>query len=159
GSDSGLADGRRHWEAYGEDPTDLTRLAEPFPVERPNAKELAELRGQFPEEPDFDSREAYDSAYADWDQRCESALFTPARTTGAVVICHLGCGIREFLIVSGPERGRIWSDTRVDDEPAHDPELHDLTPLHTEDGTPVTFARWYLDWLEQAEASTAAGSP
>jgi len=157
GSDTSLADGRRPWEAYGGDPADLTRLAEPFPVERPNADKLAELRRQFPKEEDFGSRDAFDSAYAAWEQRCEPALFAPERTTGAVVICHLGCGIREFLVVSGPQRGTIWSDTRVDDEPAYNPELHDLTPLRADDGTPMTFARWYLAWLEQAEGRTATG--
>jgi hypothetical protein len=34
----------------------------------------------------------------------------------------------------------------------------DLAPLLDDDGTPVTFARWYTGWLEKAE-STALSAP
>ncbi|WP_190064503.1 hypothetical protein [Streptomyces griseocarneus] len=72
------------------------------------------------------------------------------------MIAHLGCALREWLVVSGPERGRVWSDGRadgVDLAPLLDDKLGDK-------GEPVTFTRWYLAWLEQAEQrqfASAAG--
>ena len=83
-----------------------------------------------------------------WDERWGRLVWSPDRTVGAVVICHLGCAARQWLVLSGPERGRIWSDDRVDDV--------DLAPLLDGDGQPVTFARWYLDWLGRAEAQVAS---
>ncbi|MFE5621010.1 hypothetical protein ACFQ8S_02955 [Streptomyces virginiae] len=51
------------------------------------------------------------------------------------------------MIISGPERGRIWSDNRVDDE--------DLKPFLDEHDALMTFTRWYLTWLEGAERQLA----
>ncbi|MEW2180311.1 hypothetical protein AB0890_28800 [Streptomyces sp. NPDC005406] len=76
-------------------------------------------------------------------------MFSPDRTVGATLISTLGCAAREWLIISGPERGRIWSDNRADDE--------DLEPLLDGNGAPMTFAHWYLTWLEEAERQSAAG--
>ncbi|GAA3081090.1 hypothetical protein GCM10020000_78750 [Streptomyces olivoverticillatus] len=59
------------------------------------------------------------------------------------MISHLGCAQREWLIISGTHRGTIWSDCRADDA--------DLAPLLDGNGAPVTFARWYTDWLQEAE--------
>ncbi|MCU7826585.1 hypothetical protein [Kitasatospora sp. DSM 101779] len=78
-----------------------------------------------------------------WGDRMGDLLWAADRTADAIVLCHLGCGRREWLGVSGPERGRIWSDDRIDDL--------DLAPLLDPDGRPVTFARRYLDWLHEAE--------
>jgi hypothetical protein len=46
----------------------------------------------------------------------------------------------------------MWSDRRSDDV--------DLEPLVDADGTRVTFARWFTDWLDKAEQTvqqTSAG--
>ncbi|MFJ9352126.1 SMI1/KNR4 family protein [Streptomyces sp. NPDC101237] len=137
--------GRWRWEGDGADLADLTRLAEPFPAEGPDQKVLDDLLAQRPEEEDFDDIEDFDDAVEAWDERWEATMWAPERTVGAVVISHLGCAQREWLIVSGGHRGTIWSDCRVDDV--------DLTPLLDKDGTPVTFARWYTDWLEKAEGA------
>ncbi|MFD9050108.1 hypothetical protein [Streptomyces zaomyceticus] len=87
--------------------------------------------------------EDFDDATEAWDERRGALMFAPERTAGAIVISHLGCAQREWLIISGAHRGTVWSDCRVDDT--------DLAPLLDDTGTPVTFARWYLDWLEKAE--------
>ncbi len=92
---------------------------------------------------DFDDIEDFDDATEAWDERWEAVMFAPERTVGAIVISHLGCAQREWLIISGSNRGTIWSDCRVDDV--------DLAPLLDDDSAPVTFARWYTDWLEKAE--------
>lgn len=70
-------------------------------------------------------------------------MFAPERTTGAIVISHLGCAQREWLIISGTHRGTIWSDCPADDT--------DLVPLLDQAGKLVTFVRWYFDWLQKAE--------
>ncbi|WP_405021148.1 hypothetical protein OHV05_33890 [Kitasatospora sp. NBC_00070] len=90
-------------------------------------------------------------AIESWDERWEPVMFSPDRTVGAVVISHLGCAARQWLIISGSEQGRIWSDNRVDDE--------DLTPLLDERGEPTTFARWYLTWLDVSERQHQQASP
>ncbi|MEU1167922.1 SMI1/KNR4 family protein, partial [Streptomyces sp. NPDC005921] len=134
---------RWRWEGDGAEMVDLSRLAEPFPDQGPDPKLLRELLAQCPEEDDFGDTEDFDDAMEAWDERWEAAMFAPERTAGAIVISHLGCAQREWLIVSGSHRGTIWSDCRVDDV--------DLVPLLDEDGRPVTFAHWYTDWLRKAE--------
>ncbi|MFE7236359.1 hypothetical protein ACFVAF_38320 [Streptomyces sp. NPDC057596] len=141
---------RWRWEGDGADLADLTRLAEPFPDQGPDPKLLDDLLAQRPEEEDFDNIEDFDDAIEAWDERWDAVMFAPERTEGAIVICHLGCALREWLIISGSHRGTIWSDGRADDV--------DLVPLLDDDGKPVTFARWYSDWLEKAE-QTALSAP
>ncbi|MEU1377727.1 SMI1/KNR4 family protein [Streptomyces triculaminicus] len=136
-------DGSWLWEGDGAALTELSRLAEPFPRTGPHAERLAALVEAWPEESDHADGEAYEAAYDAWAEEWEPLLWSADRTPGAVVIAHLGCALREWLIVSGPERGRIWSDDRADGV--------DLAPLLDDKGEPATFARWYLDWLEQAE--------
>lgn len=135
--------GRWRWEGDGADMADLSALAEPFPEKGPDPGLLDALLAERPEEEDFEEIEDFDDAIEAWDERWEAVMFAPARTAGAVVICHLGCALREWLVVSGPHRGTIWSDPRADDA--------DLEPLLDPEGKPVTFARWYTDWLGKAE--------
>ncbi|WP_326777083.1 SMI1/KNR4 family protein [Streptomyces sp. NBC_01445] len=135
--------GRWGWEGDGADLADLSRLAEPFPDQGPDPELLEDVLAQRPEEEDFDDIEDFDDAIKAWDERWEAVMFAPERTAGAIVISHLGCAQREWLIINGSYRGTVWSDCRVDDV--------DLAPLLDDDGMPVTFARWYTDWLEKAE--------
>ncbi|MFF0560725.1 SMI1/KNR4 family protein [Streptomyces sp. NPDC004266] len=135
--------GRWRWEGDGADMADLSRLAEPFPGQRLDPEIVDALLAERPEEEDFDEIEEFDDAIEAWDERWDAVMFAPERTVGAIVICHLGCAQREWLITSGRHRGTIWSDCRVDDV--------DLAPLLGRDGKPVTFAQWYLDWLRHAE--------
>ncbi|WP_405557326.1 SMI1/KNR4 family protein [Streptomyces sp. NBC_01171] len=141
-------DGVWRWAGDGADLADWSRLAEPFPAEPLDPAALKALVGQCPREEDFedgDGTEDFDAAYEAWDERWEEVMWNPERTVGAIVLCHQGCALRQWLVISGPERGRMWNDDRADDV--------DLAPLLDEDGRPVTFARWYLDWLGHAERS------
>ncbi|MGY0071028.1 SMI1/KNR4 family protein [Streptomyces sp. QTS137] len=137
--------GRWRWEGDGADLADLSTLAQPFPEKGPDPELLDALTAERPEEEDFDEIEDFDDAIEAWDERWESVMFAPARTAGAVVICHAGCALREWLVISGPYRGTVWSDPRADDA--------DLEPLLDTEAKPVTFARWYTDWLDKAERS------
>lgn len=135
--------GRWRWEGDGADLADLSLLAQPFPEHGPDPETVDALLAECPEEEDFEEIEEFDDAFEAWDERWADVMFAPERTAGAIVICHLGCAQREWLVISGSHRGTVWSDCRVDDV--------DLAPLLDDDGKPVTFARWYIDWLEKAE--------
>ncbi|HEY8984852.1 MAG TPA: SMI1/KNR4 family protein [Streptomyces sp.] len=140
--------GRWRWEGDGADLADLSRLAEPFPEQGPDPELVADLLSRHPQEEDFERDEDFDDAMEAWDERWDSVMFAPDRTVGAIVISHLGCAQREWLILTGPHRGTVWSDCRVDDT--------DLTPLLDPHGAPVTFAHWYTTWLERAERTALA---
>jgi len=61
---------------------------------------------------------------------------------GAVPICHEGCALRIWLVVTGERAGCIWHDGRAD--------YMGLTPLQTSNGIPATFFLWYTEWLDNA---------
>ncbi|MFD5801481.1 SMI1/KNR4 family protein [Streptomyces sp. NPDC127020] len=143
--------GRWRWEGDGADLADLSRLTEPFPEQGPDPKTLEELLARRPEEEDFDEIDDFDDAIEAWDEQWDALMFAPERTAGAIVICHLGCALRLWLIINGSRGGTIWSDDRADDA--------DLVPLLDADKKPVTFARWYTGWLERAENSVLPTSP
>ncbi|MFE6814845.1 SMI1/KNR4 family protein [Streptomyces sp. NPDC057675] len=130
-------------EGDGADLADLSRLAEPFPELGPRTETINALRAEHPEEEDFDEIEKFHHARKAWNDRWDATMFAPARTAGAIALCHLGCAQRVWLIISGSHHGTIWSDLRADGV--------DLAPLLDHDGEPVTFAHWYSDWLRRAE--------
>lgn len=72
----------------------------------------------------------------------EKAYWTPALVNGAIPICHEGCAIRIWLVVTGPQAGRLWEDRRS--------EFKGLAPLSLADGSPATFRSWYEEWLDHA---------
>jgi len=61
---------------------------------------------------------------------------------GAIPICHLGCALRHWLVVCGPEAGHVWEDSRADDE--------GFSPLKKPGHDRVTFYLWYRTWLDEA---------
>jgi hypothetical protein len=61
---------------------------------------------------------------------------------GAVPICHLGCALRQWLVVTGPEAGNVWCDSRAD--------YGGFTPLDRDGSPRVTFLEWYRAWLDEA---------
>lgn len=135
--------GRWAWAGDGADLTDLGRLTEPFPVQGPDESVLEGLLAERPDEETFNDIEDFDAAYEAWDRRYVSMMWNQARTVGAICLCHEGCAARDWLVVSGPERGNIWMDHRVDDK--------DLFPGRLGNLDRITFADWYLDWLAAAE--------
>ena len=72
----------------------------------------------------------------------EGRYFDSANVNGAIPICHLGCALRQWLIVTGPEAGNVWFDDRADQK--------GIYPLTGKTGERVTFYRWYRDWLDEA---------
>lgn len=60
---------------------------------------------------------------------------------GAMPICHAGCALRIWLVVTGDQAGSLWYDKRAD--------LGGIVPLTQSDGSPLVFETWYRQWLDQ----------
>ncbi len=139
-------DGRWRWEGDGADLTTLAALGRPFAhVEAFNPADGLPAE---PDEDDYDSPEAFTAAQDAYWERYEEVVYTPENSVGLLYLCHLGCALREALVVSGPARGQMWADDIA--------EGGGLRPLYDDDGTPLGFARWYRRWLEAAEREVAA---
>jgi hypothetical protein len=87
---------------------------------------------------DTEREEQYEREYATW----ESKYWDNEKVNGAIPICHLGCATRQWLVVTGPEKGNIWNDFRADHE--------GLAPLHSAGQIRITFSDWYRTWLDEA---------
>ena len=100
-------------------------LSEPFPYtsdwnEEPN----------FPHEERYENEEEFEKDYLAVQEKYWKAL------NGAIPICHQGCAIRNWLIISGPETGKIWID-----------KLADYVGLIK---TELSFEQWYIKWLDDS---------
>ena len=113
-------------------------LSRPFP----HAAAWNDLSG----EPAYDKSREGDCEWEDEYERRLNAwaqvYWSPNNVNGAIPICHLGCAYRQWLVVSGPEAGRVWDDDRAD--------RRGLKPLQQKGRKRVTFLQWYVDWLEEA---------
>jgi len=56
--------------------------------------------------------------------------------SGCLSLSHNGCGIMDFLIVTGPCRGQVWTDDRCSDNGVYP--------------NASSFAAWYSEWLNEA---------
>jgi hypothetical protein len=111
-------------------------LAEPFPHLGPwnEPGGRPEYDPDKAEEPG--GQEEFDRRMEEWD----AVYFHPENVNGAIPICHLGCALRQWLVVTGPEAGHVWCDDRAD--------FGGLYPLE-HDGMPrVSFLEWYRNWLD-----------
>jgi hypothetical protein len=82
-----------------------------------------------PEETEYDrAMEAFEKVY--W----RSELIN-----GAIPICHEGCSLRIYLVVTGTQAGYLWEDRRS--------EYGGIRPVLLADGSASTFASWYDEWL------------
>ena len=106
-------------------------LAKPFPHSG-----SWNLPDEFEQPEDFESEEAEDKWWHDHDEKA----WAPELVNGAFPICHQGCAYRNYLVVSGPERGHVWLDARAGDG-GIGPE--------SKNGERMSFADWYLDWLSK----------
>lgn len=110
------------------------RLGRPFPLAR--AWNLSPSRLQPPVEFESDSDEDR------WHDDLDAEYWRAELVDGAFPICHHGCALRSYLVVSGPERGNVWLDRRA--------EYAGIEP-HTDDaGRHLTFLAWYERWIEGA---------
>ena len=67
----------------------------------------------------------------------EKSINIKSPTQGTIPICHHGCGMLTYLVVTGPERGNLWGFPS-----------EELYPMVGKDGKRLKFAEWYMDWLD-----------
>jgi len=60
-------------------------------------------------------------------------LFGDQWICGSVILSHQGCGYFDRLVITGPQRGQVWTDGRVGDQ--------GIFPLQCD------FYEWYDHWL------------
>ncbi|MEZ6143365.1 MAG: SMI1/KNR4 family protein [Zavarzinella sp.] len=82
--------------------------------------------------------EEEDRMMEEWDKELNEHYWNPKIMNGAIPICHLGCAIRHWLVINGPQKGFVWADERVDDL--------GISPLRS-DSKQMTFSDWYMSWL------------
>jgi SMI1/KNR4 family protein SUKH-1 len=116
-----------HWMG-----ADTGALREPWPHRTAwnTPPEELEVIEALPGEARRVARDAHDKKY--WDE---------ALTAGALPLCDHGEGLRDWLVVSGPEAGTVWHDGRARGK--------GLLPYEPE-GHHWAFEDWYLSWLNHA---------
>lgn len=92
-----------------------------------------------PDPPEGTSEEEEDRLMEEWDKVLEANYWNPAVVNGAIPICHIGCALRQWLVVHGEQQGFVWTDYRADHGGLH--------PLKDSTGKQMTFTDWYLTWL------------
>ncbi len=85
-----------------------------------------------------DDEDEYQKAYEAFD----STYWNPDNVNGAIPLCHRGCALRDWLVVTGHEAGHMWHDARADHK--------GLAPISIGKKQRVTFLEWYTHWLNQA---------
>ena len=106
-------------------------LANPFPF----TNSWNDLTGQPDDELYEKDEQEYEKQLASFEKRYWAQL------DGAIPICHLGCALRQWLVISGPEAGNVWCDNRAEDK--------GLSPLTRQGSERVSFLTWYRDWLNE----------
>ncbi|WP_154668246.1 SMI1/KNR4 family protein [Pseudoduganella violaceinigra] len=97
------------WECGGL----IGDLGQPFPhTEAWNLP--AAFWSEQPSPGDKMSDEEWEQQYEAWNDKLEEKYWGPAIMQGAIPICHEGCALRDWLVVSGPLDGTMWRDMRAD---------------------------------------------
>lgn len=107
-------------------------------AEFPYREAWNDLTGRPPDELAEEDEEEYERQLHAFEER----YFAPSVMNGSFPICHMGCALRVWLVVTGQERGRVWRDSRADDA--------GVSPMLLKDGSPASFSGWYMEWLEEA---------
>jgi SMI1/KNR4 family protein SUKH-1 len=96
--------------------------------------------------PEDDLLEQDEDAYNKQIEAFESTYWSSNLMHGAIPICHEGCALRIWLIVSGEQAGHLWEDRRS--------EYKGLRPVRLIDGSRATFSGWYKEWLDSSFSSS-----
>jgi len=106
----------------------IGRLAAPFPY----TAAWNDLTGY----PEYDKAKEHDEQWlAGYERKLDAfELRYWVPLNGAIPIAELGCAIRLWLVVAGPERGNVWHDDRAN--------RNGLRPLLTPQGARVSFRQW-----------------
>jgi hypothetical protein len=109
-------------------------LSRPFPLRGP----WNDLAGM----PDEGLSDANEDEFLRQMDAFDQRYFDASRLDGAMPLCHVGCALRVWLVVTGPEAGFLWHDGRAD--------YTGLRPLTLRNSERATFASWYGEWLVDA---------
>lgn len=104
--------------------------------------ELDEHEYTEPQRADYPDEGAFAAAHAGWTARSNELY--DALTEGTLCIGEQGCAYYSLLVVTGPQRGTVWDDVRAVGEGVVPVKLRGKAGH-------VSFAEWYLDWLDHAE--------
>lgn len=104
-----------------------------------------------PDPPPEISLEEEDRLMQAWDAELEQRYWNPAIMDGAIPICHLGCALRQWLVINGDQRGIVWNDFRADQR--------GLSPVRDSAGRPMSFRDWYMAWLQESLRRCEAARP
>jgi SMI1/KNR4 family protein SUKH-1 len=107
-------------------------------AEFPHREAWNDLTGRPPDELAGQNEPEYERQIAVFEAR----YFAPSVMNGALPICHMGCALRVWLVVTGEQRGHLWRDGRAEDT--------GVSPILLKDGSPAEFSGWYRKWMEEA---------
>jgi len=127
-----LVENKGVWRFKGDGGELVSDLKRPFPHEKEWNAVYREMGEDEDEDAYWEERDVWDNA----------VYWHAEQTYGAICICHRGCAIRDWLVVTGPERGHVWLDDRASDAGLIPREIR---------GERATFAHWYLEWLAATE--------
>lgn len=130
----GEMDSYREFSQWKEGDGFVGELAAPFPHD----KSWNDLSGR----PNSELAETDEDEYYRLQEQFERHYFRP--TNGAIPICHLGCALRQWLVVSGRETGHVWNDNTAD--------YKGFEPASDAGSCRITFFHWYRRWLDAAVA-------
>lgn len=116
-------------DSWTEDDGFVGVLSEPFPHTVP----WNDLTGKPEYDEDREGNQEWEDEYNRRLDAWEAIYFNTTNVNGAIPICHLGCALRQWLVISGPQAGKVWDDLRAD--------YKGLRP------TGFTFLQWYRSWL------------
>jgi hypothetical protein len=88
----------------------------------------------------------------EYDRRIEQfdrTYWSSDLVNGAIPICHEGCALRMWLVLSGEQAGNVWEDRRS--------EYKGLRPVRIDNGSSATFYEWYAEWLDNCFAKAGYG--
>ena len=90
-----------------------------------------------PDPEQCETEEQEDELWAAWDKELEAKYWAPHIMNGAIPICHQGCAVRTWLVVTGPMKGTVWDDFRCDNE--------GIKPITNKEGKYISFSEWYIN--------------
>jgi hypothetical protein len=125
----------RDWQ---EDDGTVGVLSRPFPLEE-GWNDLSAM----PKEDIADrDKSEYDREMDAFDRM----YWNTSLVNGAIPICHEGCALRIWLVITGNQAGYLWEDRRS--------EQSGLKPLRLADGSSATFKGWYDEWMKACMAAS-----
>lgn len=128
GSFDGSGDGLQPWGDF------VGTLAEAFAYHEP----WNDLTGR----PDYALADDDEDEYERRMDAFAKRYWSGSVMNGAIPICHIGCALRVWLVVSGGEAGNVWYDYRAD--------YRGVTPVLSRSGRHASFGVWYTEWLDEA---------